>query len=75
MIVGKSKEGYVYTEDTAHVNLVLWLLHPRKGCSRGVEIQRIQQEDLPEVFEYLRKAADRNAERFSKIPAGVHIEN
>lgn len=62
--------GYTYTEDRAKVSLTLWVLHPRKGCSRGVEIADIRQEELPQVFAYLRGAAMRNADRFSKIPTG-----
>jgi len=60
--------GYVYTAPNAHVTLTLWILHPRKGCSRGVEISRIEQRDLPAIFAWLRHAAERNAQRFSKIP-------
>jgi len=60
--------GYVYTEGKPHVSLTLWWLHPRKGCSRGIEITRIQREELPEIFGHLRFAADRNAERFSRVP-------
>lgn len=59
--------GYVFTEPDAHTSLTLWVLHPHKGCSRGVEITRIQQEELPAIFEYLRQAADRNAQRFHGI--------
>lgn len=58
--------AYTFTAPKAHTNLVLWVLHPRKGCSRGVEI-RIKQQDLPEVYKLLRMAAKRNAKRFSKI--------
>lgn len=61
-------EAYEYIEPEAHVNLILWILHPRKGCSRGAEIQRIQQNELPKVFKFLRTAADRNAARFAEIP-------
>lgn len=60
--------GQQFTAPAPHVNLILWVLHPRKGCSRGVEIKRIQQAELPEVFAYLREAAARNAERFAQIP-------
>lgn len=60
--------GYVYTAPSAHVSLTLWWLHPRKGCSRGIEVTRIEQAELPVVFAFLREAADRNAQRFSKIP-------
>jgi hypothetical protein len=62
-------DGTVYTAPSANVSLTLWVLHPRKGCSRGVEIQNIEQTDLPAIYKYLREAAERNAKRFSKIPA------
>lgn len=61
-------QGSIYTEPVAHLQLVLWMIHPRKGCGRGVEIQRIEKTDLPAVFAFLRKAAERNAQRFAKIP-------
>lgn len=59
--------GYVYVSNNAHVTLTLWMLHPRKGCSRGVEISKIEQDDLPRIFDWLKAAARRNSERFSKI--------
>lgn len=59
--------GYVYTAPTAHVSLVLWWLHPRKGCSRGIEITRIEQCDLPAIRTFLLDAAKRNAERFAGL--------
>lgn len=42
--------------------------HPRKGCSRGIEVQNVQESELPEIFAWLRQAAERNAERFSRLP-------
>lgn len=60
-------DGYVYTSDKAHVSLQLWMLHPRKGASRGLYIQRIEKEDVPKAIEYLQIAAQRNAQRFSAI--------
>lgn len=51
------------------VSLVLWLLHPRKGASRGVEVENITQADLPAVFAFLKEAADRNQERFAAVVA------
>lgn len=60
--------GHVYTKPQASVNLVLWMLVPRKGCSRGVEVKNIKEEELPEIFAWLREAAQRNAARFKKIP-------
>lgn len=59
--------GELYTEAPAYVKLVYWLLHPRKGASRGVEVLNIREQDLPKVFAFLRHAAQRNAERFQKI--------
>ena len=60
-------DGYVFTAPSAHVTLTLWMLHPRKGCSRGVEISLVEQENLPEIFAWLREAAERNAQRFMAI--------
>lgn len=59
--------GYNYTAPQGHLNLILWMLHPRKGCSRGIEIQNIQKEDLSDIQKYLQTAAERNAARFGKI--------
>lgn len=59
--------GYVFTEPEAKLQLQLWMIHPRKGCSRGVFVHEILQEEIPQVRELLREAADRNAERFSKV--------
>lgn len=61
--------GYTFTEDAAHMCLTLWILHPRKGCSRGVEISRIEKSEMPSVIAYLKKAAKRNAARFGKLKA------
>lgn len=58
---------YVYTEPNAHLGLVLWWLHPRKGASRGIEIKNIKQEEMSAVIAYLRGAAMRNAERFAAV--------
>lgn len=59
--------GRIFTAPKAHASLTLWWLHPRKGCSRGIEVSRIEESDLPAIFKFLSDAADRNAERFSKI--------
>lgn len=63
--------GHVFTADRAHVALVLWLIHPRKGASRGVEVAKIEREELPAVFEFLAQAAKRNADRFAKVVSRV----
>lgn len=62
--------GYVYTAEKANASLTLWWLHPRKGCSRGIEVTNLDQSDLPAVFAFLRDAASRNAARFASIPGG-----
>lgn len=59
--------GDVFTEPGGKLGMVLWVIHPRKGASRGVEIAEIKREELPNVYAYLRLAAARNAERFSKV--------
>jgi len=58
--------GQVITGPT-YAGLILWMIHPRKGCGRGVEIKNLKQEDLPEIFNYLAEGAQRNASRFSKV--------
>ncbi len=58
--------GYVYTEPAAHVSLVLWMLHPRKGCSRGIQIKTIERAEVQQVLAYLTLAAERNQARFQK---------
>jgi hypothetical protein len=59
--------GSVFISDTAHLGLVLWMLHPRKGCSRGVEVKALAREDVAKAVAYLAAAAKRNAERFSGV--------
>lgn len=63
--------GRIFTEGEAHLSLTLWVIHPRKGCSRGFEILRINQEDLPSVFAFLTEAKTRMMGIFSKIPEGT----
>lgn len=61
--------GYVYTAPKAHVNLVLWVLHPRKGASRGVEVKNISEADLPAIYAYLKEANTRSVRRFARVVA------
>jgi hypothetical protein len=60
--------GKNYTTDKCQLGIELWFIHPRKGCSRGVEVHNIEQGDLPKVYDFLNEAATRNANRFGKIP-------
>lgn len=57
----------LYVAEKAHIGLTYWLLHPRKGASRGVEVERFEQEDVPQIFAFLKNAAERNAQRFEKV--------
>ena len=59
--------GHIYTEDKGKLGLVLWVLHPRKGCSRGIHIKEIQKHELTSAVNYLLHAAERNQNRFSKL--------
>jgi hypothetical protein len=56
-------------DDDRSLALILWWLHPRKGASRGIEIKNIQECDRPAVIDFLKEAAQRNADRFSKVTA------
>jgi hypothetical protein len=51
--------------------LTLWMIHPRKGCSRGVEIKSLEEGDVPEAFRFLKHAARRNASRFGHLAKGL----
>lgn len=60
----------IYDPDIkAHVELQMWMLHPRKGCSRGVRLMNIHKEDLPTIYKYLNEAKERFNDKFSKIPS------
>lgn len=58
--------GFIFGSP-AMLGLQLWLLHPRKGCSRGVYIKEVRREDVGEVIGMLKTAAKRNADRFNPI--------
>lgn len=60
-------QGSIYTSEAARLGLVLWMLHPRKGAARGVDVKNIRQDEVPAVLEWLRKAAERNAQRFECV--------
>ncbi len=60
-------DGIIYDEPNATLKLQLWFILPRKCASRGVVVNRITQEDLPKVIEYLKNARERNYNRFSKL--------
>ena len=59
--------GFIYDEEKGKVALQLWILHPRKGCSKGVYIKEVKKKDLLKIFDYLLEAKKRNSKRFSKI--------
>ena len=61
-------DGVIYDESKAKLGLQMWFLHPRKGASRGVLIEEIHENELPEIYAYLREAAKRNEKRFNLIP-------
>lgn len=60
--------GTRFTREETSLGLTLWVIHPRKGAYRGLEIMDISEAQLPAAFDFLRRAAARNAERFAKLP-------
>ena len=60
-------KGHQFTSNNCKLGIQLWMLHPRKGCSRGVIVDDIKQDELPEVYKWLQKANQRNIDRFYKI--------
>ena len=60
-------DGRIYDAEHATLKLQMWFLHPRKGASRGVLLEEIQENELPEIINYLKEAKKRNNKRFSKL--------
>lgn len=60
--------GYVYTEPSPHMNVVLWvcMLHPRKGASRGIRIT-LTPSDVPAAIALVKEAGRRMREKFAPI--------
>jgi hypothetical protein len=48
--------GSVYTVPEPRLELVLWMLHPRKGCGRAVVVKNIKEEEVKLAVQYLKKA-------------------
>ncbi len=61
------EHGTVFTAPHGHLNIVLWILHPRKSCSRGVRVQNLSKIEAGKARRWLVKAAKRNAQRFEKL--------
>lgn len=59
--------GFLYTEDTGSLNLQLWVIHPRKGCSRGLIVKNICESDIPSIEAYFQQALSRTNERFANL--------
>jgi len=59
--------GHIYDEEHGHLELQMWVIHPRKGASRGVLLTNIKEKEVPIVIEYLKTAAQRNADRFGRL--------
>lgn len=55
-------------DGAARLEVTFWFIHPGRGSSRGVRVERIERDELPKVLAYLRKARRRNADRFAKVP-------
>lgn len=60
-------KGYNYTDDKVHLGLQMWIIHPRKGASRGVFLKNIEKDEIKKVISYLKEAQKRNNERFLKL--------
>jgi hypothetical protein len=61
--------NFYFEVNDRSLSLVLWWLYPRKGTSKIIEVKNIQESDRPAIIAFLKQAAQRNADRFSKITA------
>ncbi len=46
--------GYLFTAP-ARLDLILWVLHPRKGCGRAVSVQNIQPNEVKLAVAFLKR--------------------
>jgi hypothetical protein len=42
----------------------VWMLHPRKGCGRGLTIKNIKEADFPEIKAWLKKSYESHTNHF-----------
>lgn len=49
------------------VLLNLWYNLPRKSCCKGIQIDHLQKEDLPEIYAFLSEANQWSREKFSPV--------
>ena len=47
--------GYVYTVPEPYLELVLWVLYPRKGCGCAVTVKNIKEEEVRLAVRYLKR--------------------
>lgn len=50
---------------TGKIKLYLWMLHPRKGCGKGVTINSVEAEDIPQVKQYLKDNFEQHRSHFA----------
>lgn len=63
-------EGFGYFDkktSKAQLDLVLWILHPRKGASRGVTVTKLSKKAAKHAIAWLGRASHENAKRFEKV--------
>jgi hypothetical protein len=56
-------KGRIPTEEE-NLQLLVWMLHPRKGCGRGIRVKNIKEEDLPKIKEWVRKSFEKHTDHF-----------
>lgn len=47
--------GYLIPLNERTTDLNMWLLHPRKGASRGVCVKKISEDDIPKIKSYMSR--------------------
>jgi hypothetical protein len=57
-------KGY-FRNSSDRLELYIWLLHPRKGASRGITIKSVDPSELPEVKEMLRYSFEKHKSHFN----------
>jgi len=65
-------EGRIIT-GKEYLGLNLWMSHPRKGATRGIEITHVEERHLPIFYSLLWEAGKRLTKRFKNVPREAQI--
>lgn len=64
-------DGYIPVDLHGRLQLVLWIVNPETGQNYGLEVDNIEEDELPSVFDFLEGMRDRLVARLDTEAMGV----